>query len=380
MITNTGKKILAKYLIGQAPAYASHIAVGCGAQAVVSAGDLETYNQKESLDFEMFRAPIVSRGYIKDGEDTKIVFTAELPTQERYAITEIGLYSAGSNPVISGYDSRVLYSFSRQEAWRYNDARLAEKDIPLDNGNASNDIDDQGVPVFQTNATNKLFSNVDRQKRGDQSRFLNNMVMIRGDFSKITGSNNIDFANVNSKYISLSSTSLNIGQNSPGDKIKIAFSVINTAGTVTVGTAPVPDIALISLVFETSSGQSATFNAKLIGDTEPGGTADFTENRYYVVETTIGNFTKTSGFFWSQVNNLKIYAAVVKDDEVTDDFYIGLDAIRLDNVTSVNPIYGLTGYTVVVNNAGSGAAPYPGPIVKLPNTSSLVEFRLGIDI
>jgi hypothetical protein len=379
MITNTGKKILAKYLIGQAPAYASHIAVGCGAQAVVSAGDLETYNQKESLDFEMFRAPIVSRGYIKDGEDTKIVFTAELPTQERYAITEVGLYSAGSNPVISGYDSRVLYSFSRQEAWRYNDARLAEKDTPLDNNNASNDIDDQGVPVFQTNATNKLFSNVYRQKRGEQSRFLNNMVMIRGDFSQINGSNNIDFANTNSKYISLASTSLNIGQNSPSDKIKIAFSVISTAGTLT-GTVTDPDIALISLVFETSSGQSATFNAKLTSDLLSGGTADFSENRYYVIETTIGNFTKTSGFFWSQVNNLKIYAAVVKSNAVSDDFYIGLDAIRIDNVTSVNPIYGLTGYTVVVNNAGSGADPYPGPIVKLPNTSSLVEFRLGIDI
>jgi hypothetical protein len=379
MITNTGKKILAKYLIGQAPAYASHIAVGCGAQAVLDADDLSAYNAKETLDFEMFRAPIVSRGYIKEGADTKIVFTAELPTQERYAITEIGLYSAGSNPVISGYDSRVLYSFSRQESWRYNDARLAEKDTPLDNGNALNNIDDQGVPVFQTNATNKLFANIDRQKRGDQCRFLNNMVMIKGDFSQINGSNNIDFANANSKYISLASTSLNIGQNSPSDKIKIAFSVMNTAGTVS-GSVPNPDIALVSLVFETSSGQSATFNAKLTSNLISGGTADFSENRYYVVETTIGNFVKTSGFFWSQVNNLKIYAAVVKSNAVSNAFYIGLDSIRIDNVTSVNPVYGLTGYTVVVNNAGTGASPYPGPIVKLPNTSSLVEFRLGIDI
>ena len=30
MITNTGKGILAKYLVGQAPAYASYIALGCG--------------------------------------------------------------------------------------------------------------------------------------------------------------------------------------------------------------------------------------------------------------------------------------------------------------------------------------------------------------
>ena len=30
MITNTGKSIIAKYLVGQAPAYASYIAIGCG--------------------------------------------------------------------------------------------------------------------------------------------------------------------------------------------------------------------------------------------------------------------------------------------------------------------------------------------------------------
>ena len=30
MITNTGKEIIAKYLMGTAPAYASYIAVGCG--------------------------------------------------------------------------------------------------------------------------------------------------------------------------------------------------------------------------------------------------------------------------------------------------------------------------------------------------------------
>ena len=34
MITNSGKSIIAKYLIGQAPAYASYIAVGCGAQTL----------------------------------------------------------------------------------------------------------------------------------------------------------------------------------------------------------------------------------------------------------------------------------------------------------------------------------------------------------
>jgi hypothetical protein len=34
MITNTGKSIIAKYLIGDTPAYASYVAVGCGAAPI----------------------------------------------------------------------------------------------------------------------------------------------------------------------------------------------------------------------------------------------------------------------------------------------------------------------------------------------------------
>jgi hypothetical protein len=40
MITNTGKNIIAKYLLGQAPAFASYIAVGCGPKPL---SDLEEY-------------------------------------------------------------------------------------------------------------------------------------------------------------------------------------------------------------------------------------------------------------------------------------------------------------------------------------------------
>lgn len=46
MITNTGKNILAKYLVGQAPAYASYIAIGCGAKPLPSDGVLGDYSEK----------------------------------------------------------------------------------------------------------------------------------------------------------------------------------------------------------------------------------------------------------------------------------------------------------------------------------------------
>jgi hypothetical protein len=66
MITNIGKTIIAKYLLGQAPAYASYIAVGCGATPLASGDTIGDYSTKTNLDFEMFRVPISSRGFINE--------------------------------------------------------------------------------------------------------------------------------------------------------------------------------------------------------------------------------------------------------------------------------------------------------------------------
>ena len=85
MITNVGKNLLAKYLIGQAPAYASHIAIGCGPNPKAVDDDFNSLEiqeilNKKNLDFEMFRVPITSRGYVNENGMSKVVLTAELPT------------------------------------------------------------------------------------------------------------------------------------------------------------------------------------------------------------------------------------------------------------------------------------------------------------
>ena len=98
MITNKGKSIIGKYMLGQAPAYASYLAIGCGPQPLQTEDVADDFATKTNLDFEMFRVPISSRGFVNENGIDKIVLTAELPTEERYEITEVGLYSAGSNP------------------------------------------------------------------------------------------------------------------------------------------------------------------------------------------------------------------------------------------------------------------------------------------
>lgn len=373
MITNSGKRILGKYLIGQAPAYASHIAVGCGASTVTSTQDLGDYSEYKALEFEMFRAPIISRGYVNEDGIDKVVFTAEIPSQERYQITEVGIYSSGSNPSAPGFDSRTLYSFSRQEPWLDENGNLLQsKDEPLDANNVNNDIDDQGLKVFQTNSTNKLFSNTDRILRGEQPRYLNNIVMARGDLSGVlvTETETID---PSSDYISLTPTFINLDQNAPTDLIKIAFSVINTDGSIADPLVPQPDKVAVMLEFRTPSGAYARLYGSLIG-TQASGTVDFSAQRYFYLEKQLNQIEKSgSDFVWSQVNSVRLFSAIVKDGVVSSDFYLGLDAIRLDNVNTVNPLYGLTGYSVIVSPDGL-------PVVKLPNTSSFIEFRFGVGV
>lgn len=390
MITDVGKSVLSKYLIGQAPAYASHIAVGCGAKALgpTDPFDSNGYGEKLDMDFEMLRVPIISRGYVVEDGQSKIIFTAELPTQERYEITEVGLYSAGANQYASGFDSRVLYYFSRQEPWKIGELPVSAIDTPLDSQNTENDIDQyvdvsanpaQLVPipkVFQTNASNKLFSNAARQARNEQARFLNNMMMVRGDFSTINASDEIV---PGENYISLSPISINLDKNAPTDKIKIAFSVINQQGNLIDQEAAKPGKVKILVEFTTTSGQTARFYAN-ITSTIHGGHANFSTNRYFVVESQLKDLIKSAGFAWSQVNAVRLYSVVLvptnqagTEFDKSDQFYVSLDAIRLDNVNSYNPLYGLTGYTVV-------KTPDARPIVKLPNTSSLIEFRLGIGV
>ena len=52
MITNTGKSIIAKYLLGQAPAYASYIAIGCGATPLDTTDAIGDYSTKTNLDLK----------------------------------------------------------------------------------------------------------------------------------------------------------------------------------------------------------------------------------------------------------------------------------------------------------------------------------------
>ena len=374
MITSTGKEIVAKYLLGTAPAFASYMAFGSGPQPLGSADShsFNTYEGKELLDFEMFRVPISSRGYVYEDGVNKLVFTAELPSQERYEISEIGIYSAGSNPSAAGFDSRNLVLFSQEEAWQSVTASTASIPVvttPLDS--QDNNVIDVAYDVFQANADNRIFYRNNRNDYHERCRFFNNVILVAGDFSNIkdaTSATNLSAVH----HISKTGTSINLSQNSLSDKIKIAFSVINKSAALTLSTPYTgPDSVKIIVDFINTS----TKKARLIFNVVDAGNAsiDFSSNRYYTIEKNISDVVQEDGFSWADVTSLKIYACAVTSNALSDNYYIGLDAIRIDNTQTQNPLYGLTAYTVVKNADEQ-------PILKASNTNNYVEYRMSVGV
>jgi hypothetical protein len=376
MITNIGKSILSKYLIGQAPAYASYIAVGCGPKPLSLTATNQDYSDKASLDFEMFRVPIISRGYVTtDSDATELVLTGELPTEERYEITEIGIYSAGANPSAGSNDSRILYSFNTSsENWELHSENVAEAIIQetdaLDtsgDGVIRDDVGNNGV-IFATNADNELFNTATRISRGERSRFLNNMIVMRGDLSTITKADNILSPGSQSRHIHLTGTQILLDKNSPNDEIKLAFSVVNKDG------ASPTNPHTVRIVVEFASDDTAGSTGQWARLQQEYTASDFSSTRYKVLSQSLGSLIKSPEFSWSAMSIVKIYVSILDSAGDPDtDYYVAVDAIRFENLNTVNALYGLTGYTVLKTDGSK-------PIVKEGNTANLIEFRFAMDV
>ena len=374
-------------MLGQAPAYASFLAVGCGPTPLETGDVADNFATKENLDFEMFRVPISSRGFVNEGGINKIVLTAELPAEERYEISEVGLYSAGANPSAGAYDSKTVFAFTTGENWQYQTGASATAiDIvtaPLDDPNDDNVIAVADT-VFQTNADNSIFYKASRANRYERCRFLNNIILIRGDEADLTISTESDdtfdhFVIENgSNHIRLTGANVDFTRNSPIDELRLAFSIVSKTGN----SSAIPEIVRILVEFSSTDGSEfARFEAEIAHGSSgnlDNAIADFQTNRYFVVSKQLQDLYTTSGFTWDLVTIVKIYACVITDesgefDVPSNNYYIALDSMRLENIATTNPLYGLTGYSIIKNDNAE-------TIVKSPNTSNYVEFRFSIGV
>lgn len=505
MITDTGKELIAKYLMGVAPAYASYIAIGCGPKPrpnitqitgassvgnTVTCADtsglwvgaavyevlsgtgsipagatvtailnstqftlsetptvalsgatvlIEIDHTKKVLDFEMFRVPISSRGYIDDNGINKIIFTGELPTEERYEISEIGIFSAGSNPSAASYDSRTLYAFTDAENWQYNDGSTLSAPTSI----TSSIIDGSNVitstaNAIQTYANNTGFLDATRAARYERCRYYNNILMLRGNTSHLSSSGGVFTVGTSPKILQISGQTIDFSKNSTSDLIKIAFSIISVNGNSSL----YPDKARVMVEFSNTDGtQYARFQGEAAHSA-----SNFSTNRYMVIEKRLDQLTYSATFSWQAMSVVKIYTSVLSNLSITNKqasttyvtlttsaahnlvagdtvlvsgidtrcngqftvydtpspntfryasagttlgstavspaviieaslstYFIALDAIRFDNIGTINPLYGMTGYTIIQNANQT-------TVTKNSNSNNYIEFRIIVDV
>jgi hypothetical protein len=385
MITNTGKDIVSKYLIGQTPAYASYLALGCGSKPMKESHTITSaeafgvdgvggfVNQK-ALEFEMFRIPIISRGYISENGVSKIIFTGELPTTDKYSITEIGVYPASSNPA-ANIDSYGIFSFTSDEGWIYNNGSDAA--IPSVSGTL--DLSPSATPIFQTNVDNVTLNTETRKCRYEQLRMSGNAVYVRGDFSSVDVSGSTP--TVSGNYLSLSTPNINLLKSNPEDELRLAFSVISASE---VNNSIPDEVRVVVKFLTTSESEYATMTSVTSGGNLVAGGIN-TGNRYVVSKVALGSsdFDKTSAFSWASVNAVRVYVSTVNGSSSTSDFWIGLDGLRLENLSDTSPLYGLVAYTNLKNSEYStvgSVTEYASPAIKPLNASGLVEFKFALDV
>lgn len=388
MITNTGKEIIGKFLLGQAPEFATHIAVGSGAQPLfpnqtLNSEEVDALKEKQSLDFEAFRVPITSKGFIKEDGVEKIVFKAEMPTEQRYQVSEVGFYPAAANSTAGAYDSKALSVFTPTESWVIysqdsSSNVLAITDNSLLADASANFITDDLAFYISSDAT--VFDNESRKLRQEPTRFYTNALVVSGSASRININPDNSFSTGSASYrIENSSLAFNLSQNLPTDQIKLAFSVISKQANN--DTAPDKVRVILDFVNNLPGLELESPKARLGIEIDQ---ADFDvlntgqspdpQNRYRVITRTLSQFNVDDTFSWANINLTRLYAcALDSSDNLLDTYYIAFDGLRLENVSSDNPLYGLVGYNIIRSD-------FAYPILKAQNTNNFVEYRFGIGV
>lgn len=364
MITNKGKDVITKYLLGQTATYASYISFGCGA----TPGDAANGNET-AMEFEMLRVPISSRSLVKLGQNKIISLAGELPLSEHYDITEVAVWSDASNGLsASNSDSRVLFAFNNTENWQqyvlngniYQNEIIEYISNPLGPEDGSITIDKE---IFSCSANNSTLQNGERLEEGQGVRFLDNTVMLRGDcwIDEDSPSNGIR----------LQVPVLDLSEASPSDEIRIALSLYPTE--IPDDTASVPEAINVRLRmrFLTEQTQNNNGSVEQIAATidtviypEPG-------QYYHIVKVPMKDLQITNNFIWKDVSAVDLTVGITPRDNNTDvkeKWYVGIDAVRFENLTTPNPLYAMVGYSVAKEH-----------IKKFANTNAYVEFRYGVD-
>jgi hypothetical protein len=288
----------------------------------------------------------------------QISLSAEMLDTNNYDISELGIYSLGSNQYSGSGDSRMLFSFSQTEGWQhYQDSTsnlvsidsLAPVALPI--GTA---------PKFCI-TTDSYWNNSSVSLRREKPRIFDDGLIVPGALSSWLTT---DF-DATSDYLVLSQPGIDLSKSSANDEVRLAYSIMNAVSSPSA----VPTKLYIRIRFVCSNG---TDTADLDFFKDAATVID--ANRYRVLTTKMSEISATAGFSWSQVTSARVYCAIENSaGTASDDYAVILDGLRFENTGTENPLYALTGYTVVNNETAKN-------IIKPSNSNDLINFRLDFSV
>lgn len=428
MFTSSGSSILAKYVLGQLPDFATHIAIGCGRKPSRSTSYTVTNKQAASgtatltfathdfevgdyitvsgvgspfdssassryqvtgitattisytitststiastsasgtvilnfainnkLKFETYRSKIISKGYVNNNGTPELSLIAELPTNDRYAISEIALFPAAQNPNAKDFDSRVLLNFS-DEAYTINSTTsISPSTINIPSNGTISDIGSSQA-FFVASADGQWTSDT-RLQRLEAPRFLNKCLLL-----KSTSTQAIDAKNLN----------IDLSKNSPEDYLSLAYSFVSN--TASVDSTGVQNTYTVTIKFFNSNNSNYYSYSFVINS------ANTATERYRTAIFQIKDLVASAASATlSNINDIQISIAKTSGS-ATETYWLLLDGLRLDAVSSYNSSFDMVACRQIVNSVTINNTAYPTPIIKEPNTTNFIEFRFSLDV
>lgn len=284
--------------------------------------------------------------------------TSQILDTTRYNISELGLYSLGSNQYSNSGNSRMLLSFLSNDGWEYyNGTTLATI-------NSTNALTlPITTPLFSF-TNDSYWANSYVSLRQEQPRIFDEGLIVPGNLSNWSSGTTFT-----SNYLRLANPGIDLSKSSGSDEIRLAYSIINAVAAPSA----LPINLYVMFEFVCSDGINT---AKLLfsDSTDAVKTTVIYPNRYNVLTKKMSDFVSSSGFEWSKVTSLNVYCALEPSSGTpTSDYAVILDGLRFENVGTENPLYALTAYTLV-NNTNAQT------LIKQSNSNDLINFRIDLAV
>lgn len=430
MFTSAGSSILAKYVIGQLPNFATHVAIGCGkkpsraasyaitnkaaasgiATLTLSSHDFEVgdyvtisgvgspfdststtpryqitevtattikylissqstissasvspngsaaldFALKNKLNFETYRSKIISKGYVNNNGVPELSLIAELPTNDRYAISEVALFPAAVNPTAKDYDSRVLLNFSDEDYTFNSTTAISGTTVNIPSNGTISGVGTS--KAFFVSSSDGQWTSDTRVQRIEAPRFLNKCLLL-----KSTATEPIDAKNLG----------IDLSKNSPEDYLSLAYSFVTDAVVDSVGVSNTYTVTIKFL----NSNNSAYYSYSFAINPANTSTSRYRTESFQIKDLSASSSSATL----SNINDIQISIAKTSGS-ATETYWLLLDGLRVDAVSSYNSSFDLVAYRQIVNYKTINSAQVGSPIVKETNTTNFIEFRFSLDV